>query len=355
LTARRSTTVRPLGWRAAVASIVLPLVLIASLELFLRQCWGRDNSAIELLRVRPSPDRVYVLGNSIMKTAFDLERAEEEFGGGIDAEIHFGHFTNLWYLLVKNAIVPAPPHPRLIVWGFLPNKARRPAIRMRLRDHTDLARRDNEYEFDRIASGALNNSRRRPMQWLVEHSLIFSGRAVIADRLPMWLDTAGVASLQFVGYPSSDLPREKLGGGSALTDLLVRRLGAGELVMPEERIAGIGWIQTEERPFANTFVPRIAERIKAAGIPQLVVMFRSSAFKVSKRDRQADREYVSEAIRYFEERGIPFLDFVNSSTMDRRYFAAGSHINETGRKVLTPLLVRQLRVILDAPKAARRR
>ncbi|HIF94859.1 MAG TPA: hypothetical protein EYQ60_17300 [Myxococcales bacterium] len=332
------------SWRTAIACLILPMVLFASLELFLRQGWEPERAALQVLHVQPSPKRVYVLGNSIMKTAFDFDGAEKDLSVGIDREIHFGHFTGLWYLLVKNAIVPSSPHPGLIVWGFLPQHARRPAARIRVGDHTDLARSVDEYEFDRIATGAPNDVRSLPMRWLMKNSRVFSARTVIADQFPPWLDIAGAASLEALGHSSVGALRDQLAAGSTLTDLLLRRLSTGELVMPEERINQIAWNETEAQRFPETFVPRISEMILEAKIPQLVVIFRRNEWMLGGVERRADRVYVEEAVRYFKERGIPFLDL---SRMNMRYFAKRSHINEAGRRALTPILVRRLLRILD--------
>ena len=62
------------------------------------------------------------------------------------------------------------------------------------------------------------------------------------------------------------------------------------------------------------------------------------------------RAFAEEAARYFESRGIPYLDFVDDERIRLEHYASGDHYNAAGRRILTERVAEALR---SAPPRAR--
>jgi hypothetical protein len=344
---------------AAAAFVVLPLLAVALLDLLLDARQPEASTRERALKVRPSRDRIYLLGNSIFKTGIDLASLEGQLEGrregrldpaiGVDFEAHEGHYTSFWYLVIKNAIAPVQPHPRLIVWGFRPTYALRPSFRTRSACDIERFLGADEKVYQRLAAESHDGTRSRAAPWLAGHSLLYSKRAELQRRLHQVLRGWGLAALYYLGDESAIPLGVELARGNELGDLVQKRLSVGPLAMREEGIvdAGEKFVTGPAVAFEESFVPRIAELIEEAGIPQLVLVFKPASVLQGGMGTEA-RAFSQAATHFLESRGIPYVDFVDDERIRLEHYASGDHYNADGRRLLTEDVAEALQRLLRA-------
>ncbi|MBW2274163.1 MAG: hypothetical protein JRG96_12895 [Deltaproteobacteria bacterium] len=345
---RRSATK---GRSAAALFLALPLLAIALLDLALSAHQPEATTREQALKVRPSQGRIYLLGNSIFKTGIDVESLEARLdpATGVDFEAHEGHYSSFWYLVVKNAIAPVKPHPRLLVWGFRPTYALLPSFRTRRACDIERFLGPDEEVYERLASESGDRLANPASIWLTEHSYFYSKRTELQRRLHRTLRGWGLASLYYLGDESAIALGVELARGRELGDLVHRRLAAGPLALREEGIvdAGEKFVSGPAAPFDQSFVPHIAELIEAAGIPQLVLVFKPVAQLEGGMSPEA-RDFAEAATRYLENRGIPHVDFVEDPELRLEHYASGDHFNAAGRRIITRRVAEALQGLLAA-------
>ena len=314
-----------------MAIIALAVVLVVATD---RLVASTDDDAAaadfaDRLFVQPSPDGVYLLGNSMFKTGVDPERLEAQLGGTtpVDFEYHNGHYSNLWYLIARTALGRTEHDPSVVVWGFRPYYAMRPAFRQNGPTDNDLfAIEDPLYE--RLQGGetfreppTISSARFRDE--LAETSGLYRERDAAQDRVADAAVRVGVDVLDWlgVGYAES-LRASVVEGDRSLADEIVRLGTGGETVLTEELVVdGIGdFIVGPVRPFADSYIPATAEAIADAGLDQVVVIWRPviAADGAPATDEDA---FVADALAWFDSQGIPVLDLYGDGRIERSFFA----------------------------------
>ena len=325
-----------------LASALLSLMLVIGVDVGVGWLLPPAETRIDALKVKPDADRIYLLGNSIFKTGFDAGLLEDHLGGavGVDIEIHEGHYTSLWYLIVKNALIRADPPPRLIVWGFRPGPAQQPGYRLKRVCDIERFLGPADDEFHGMVAGA-NATETLPWRiWLGEHSNLYSRRLEARTALFDSLQNKMLAGLSIVGGPAVALIESELESGRSLSEVTRRRIEGARYRMAEETLvdSGKSFIGSAPAPFSQSFVPLIAEMIAEAGIPQLVLILKPASGPKGNREL----EFTRDAVRYFDRRGIPSLNFLEEQQIQLHHYASGDHYNEKGRQLMSRLLAQAL-------------
>jgi hypothetical protein len=341
-------------WRSKAAAIVaLAALLVVAADRVV--AWTNDDAVAadfaDRLFVQPSEDGVYLLGNSMFKTGVDPERLEDMLGGTtpVDFEYHNGHYSNLWYLIARTALGQTEHDPRVVVWGFRPYYAMRPAFRQNGPTDNDLfAIEDPLYE--RLEGGetfteppTVSSARFRAQ--LASSSGLYQQREDVQAHVADTAVRVGVDVLDLVGVGYAESLRASVvEGDRTLADEIVRLGTGGETVLTEELVVdGVGdFIVGPVRPFADTYIPATAEAITDAGLDQVVVIWRPVIAADGSPAPEEDA-FVADALAWFESQGIPVLDLYNDERVERRFFASGDHYNEEGRELITGVLARFLR------------
>ena len=178
--------------------MVIPAVCILVLDITLYLLFISGHSEVDNLNLKPRADAVYVLGNSMFKTGIDFELLSNILPEGerTDFEYHNGYYSNLWYLILKKAIIPAKEHPKMIVWGFRPTYAIYPAFRQnKTGDIEKLYDGSDTYYEAKISQQRLSKKEMFNL-WLENHSFLYGKRMVIKDKITAFINHYGLYFLK---------------------------------------------------------------------------------------------------------------------------------------------------------------
>lgn len=323
------------------------LALVALVDV----AWGtafRSPDPFARFAARPQADRVFFLGDSLFRTAFDFPAIGRDAGLGYTPPFgaHVGHYTNFWYLYVTAGFRDVKPS--LVVWGFRPTYANRPGFRKRefcgldvLRDHWD-----TNY-VAKTASAPLTPGERFEIA-LERSSWLLGQRDRAGAALARGMNASLCSWARRLGPAPACDALQGVGGARASVADLVQRFGSGgAATLADQRVvdAGAAFVTGERVTFDRSFVPDIAARLQARSIPQLVVIFKPVAYTKGSVPKE-ERDFVEAALRHFDERAIPSLNLVDDPRVQRRHFADGDHYNGEGRALMTALMAAKLRAVL---------
>ena len=299
--------------------------------------------------VRPEADKVFFLGNSLFKTAFDLPAMGRDAGLGYTPpfDAHIGHYTNLWYLYATAGFRQVKP--ALVVWGFRPTYANRPAFRKRESCDVDLLRDYWDANYLAKTSSASLTAAERFTLALGSASSLFGQHERIRSRVTRAINQAVCSGARVLGSATLCGQLQGVSKGRATVADLVQRFGSrGAVTLSEQQVVdgGRSFITGDTVTFDRSFVPDIAAKLSAQGIPQLVVIFKPGAYTRGAVASAEERRFVEDAVRYFNDHDIPSLNFVNDSRVQRQHYAEGDHYNDEGRALLTGIMSDQLRSML---------
>lgn len=336
-----------LGRRAWLITVLAALCLVVTAEAVASLTAAEEPSPIEKLNQQPGDD-VFVFGNSMFQTGIDFTSLGEATGRDIVFDYHNGHYTNLWYLIADQALPQADPPPNLVVWGFRPAFAAEPAFRGNAENDNDLFHPGDD-TYRSLTIGTAD-----PLEWwdgvghlreaVTTSTGLWNRREAAQERLAQEATSAGIDVVGVLRPEETASFRERFASGEVtVTDEILRIATGGEIQLAEERVVdGQGdFIRGPILPFADTFVPRIVDKIDEAGLDQLVVIWRPVT-TVNGSDTARDDTFVADTIEYLESAGIDYLDLYNDDRIVLEMFASGDHYNAEGREFITGVLAEAL-------------
>lgn len=343
---------QPSSWRRALVVVITPFLLVVAGDRLVQLAGPARRNLSARLKVPVAQNQIYLLGNSMFKTGVDVSLLRERLPPAlrVDLAYHDGEYTNLWYLVIKNAIMPAPTRPRLLVWGFRPTYAIRPAFRKKQVCDVDRFYVAPDPRFDAIQGGLALDGSDRFHVWLAEKSWLYRYRDLLHRRLLRVVRSAGLsATALIVPRQAADLAQLDRPGADALGDVLVRLASGGKVRRAEEQVADAGrrrFIYGQEKPFARSFVPEIVRLLKSHRIPQLVILWKPVQ-ATSGEIAPTAMAYYWEARDWLRSEGVPMLDLMKESAIDHRHYAKGDHHNAVGRRVVSELLAKRIAELLQ--------
>jgi len=328
--------------------LVSALVLVVAADLIMSGGAAADVTLTDRLAVAPVEDGVYILGNSMFKTGVDLQAMQSQIP---ERDVRFnyydGHYTSLWYLIAKGALAPSSERPSLVVWGFRPAYALIPPFRQNRPNSTEL------FVFPDLAYERLTSDTvAKPLfdlQLLLDNwSGVYSQRENVHDAVLRMTERAGLETLDAIGQDTSPLRDRLIDGDRTIADEVVAAATGGEVELTEEQVVdGVGdFITGPATPFSEGFIPLTANAFQEAGINQLVVIWRP-IIAASGETNPIEDEFVSDAIEYFESRGIPYVDLYHNDQIVPSMYGKGDHYNADGRALITNLLSERIRDMLS--------
>lgn len=328
-------------------TVLAALALVVLAEVVAMATATVEPTPLERLNAAPGED-VFVFGNSMFQTGINFGPLAEKSGRDVVFDYHNGHYTSLWYLIADQALPLADPPPLVTVWGFRPSYAADPAFRSNRENDNDLFDSGDD-TYRRLTIG----SDEPAAVWELSGQL----REAVAQTRGLWARReqaqsalsarATDAGVHIVGIlrPTDTAPfRERLASGEVtVVDEILRVTTDGEIQLAEERVVdGQGdFVQGDTVPFADSFVPLIAEKIAEIDTTQLVVIWKPVS-AVNGGNTAADEAFVADAIRYFEANDIQYVDLYHSPELTLEMFASGDHYNELGREVVTDIIADRL-------------
>ena len=330
-----------------MAIVVLALALVVVVDRVLADgSSGPATNFADRLFEQPREDGVYLLGNSMFKTGIDPALIADGLPTEtpVDFEYHNGHYTNLWYLIAKSALGKTEADPRVVVWGFRPHFAADPAFRVNTLNDTDLFVFDDPLYAGLSAGVDFTTppafSSANVKLELAERSGLYGRRSAAGERVSSESLVAGVEVLDWAGISFADRLRDSvLSGERSLADEITRLVTDGEVVLTEELVIDDegDFIRGPRRAFDAGYAPATALAIADANLRQLVILWRPR-IAAEGSPNPIDDLFIAEAIAWFDDHEIPYVDLYSDDRITIDYFASGDHYNEDGRREISEIV-----------------
>jgi len=340
-----------------IAIVALAVGIFGLVDLAVGLAQTSKNSLDERLPVAMTQDDVYLLGNSMFKTGVDLDQLSEILPSeSVKFSYHDGYYSNLWYLMAKNAIVPRRSDlPKVLVWGFRPTYANQPAFQKIDSPDIDTFSLESEPFWDEVVSsqGLTEIPDKTLASRMADRSTIRNERARAQDWTQSAANRISVSLLDAVGAGSADALRSALvDGDDSVSDVLLRAVTDGRVQMSEELVvdAGAQFIEGPRVRFDQSFIPPTTELLRDAGVRQLVIIFKPVSV-LNGTIAPSAVEFADAASLFFEEQGIPYLNLLDEASLSLDQYASGDHYNADGRENVTALVGNRLRLLLEQAAA----
>ena len=318
--------------------LIATLACLVALEVTLRFLVPSKELWLDL-PYPPQSDRALIIGNSMFKTGVDPELFEGAAGEPVDFNYYDGYYTNLWFLIFKNAIIEADEQPKALIWGFRPNYAIIPAFRQRKAGHIEHFRAADEPLYEAIsASTELPWTER--VDLFLDNSVLYSLRDEARDSL---LESSKALGIRGLGLMNERYRNDTLITAiraSSVGDLLLAAVTENQVQMSEELVADVAgpqdsrFITGERSTFSESFVPHIGEILKDANIPQLVVIFKPVT-EMDGTTREDVHQFKQAAVEFFRENDIPVANVFDDLELTPEDYGSGDHYNSSGRAKVT--------------------
>lgn len=339
--------------RAITTALVGFFAILLVLELGARVLTPARRPLTEHLKVQPKSDRIYLLGNSMFKTGFDMEAWPKYLPAdqGIDLAYHDGHYTNLWYLILKNAIIPSEEKPRVLVWGFRPTFAYFPSFRKRARCDIEKFQDGKDATYERIAAEVRLSRTEAFHNGFSELSVLYALREGVGTRQVALLKHLGARSILYFKPAHAQAERLLNSPDVSVSDYLTYALSGGRVQSSAERVVDGGdrFVKGPKVGVSESFVPQIMRLLQEAGIPQLVVIFRPVSATGGGLDADA-KQFTEDAISLFEKAGVPYVNLVDEDALTADAYGKGDHYNQKGRAIVTERVGRALSALVGSGK-----
>ena len=222
-----STSSSRAGGRRSLAILGVAVLLVVTVEAVARVAAPPSTQPVDQLVAPPTDGSVWLLGNSIVDTGVDETDLSERLGVPIDFEYHGARYTDLWYLITRNALPDAGERPAVVIWGFRPHTASFPALRFVGAVDVEAFEVSSDAEFERLAQPD------RTDPWLggrisgragdlVRESAVWAGRDTASRQLDDFTVDMAIALLEpLAGGTSELLENQVKQGDSSLADVMV--------------------------------------------------------------------------------------------------------------------------------------
>jgi len=323
----------------------------------------------ESLSLKPDPNGagIYFIGNSMFGTGLDIDLVNDLLPES-DARLAYydGHYSSMWYLSATLGF-NSDTSPGLVVWGFRQTYAIMPAFRQNKKTiQADFERfASSEYfeVLEKAGSGPLVGGetdvsytssvekQNEPFEILGTFlgKLINSRFLILREREVFVRQTRTKISLwitKLLPESTTSALFKSSGERRRTEDLFVAHVTNGEILTADALVVDEGerFVKGNRQHFLDSFIPKTTHAFAELGIRQIVVLFKPR--NVFKNKIGADTEvFRQEAVRYFTEVGIPYIDFVEDPALTEEYFAKGDHYTQAGREYVTSQIVNAIKAL----------
>lgn len=335
-----------------LAPVALASIFLALSALLAQNAPERSHFA---LRGNPTSGGIYFIGNSMFGTGLDIEALHEAFPNETATFGYYdGYYTSMWYEAFRNSLIPSQIRPKVVIWGFRPTYADLPAFRQNRETDLDRLYDANDTKFEAVLAVAGDESRngRRTtfnqrnrlsfFDWLGDAAPIVRRRGDLRDVISRRLAHFIAASFAETNETAERFADQHL--GLKISDIIVSFSTNGRIQKADALVIDNGerFISGEEVDFDKSFSPLIAELLRSAKIPQLVIIFKPVSVLDGKMP-EAAASYHRDAIAFFERENIPYVDFVSDPHLTRSFYAKGDHYTSEGMAYVTARIIESLR------------
>ncbi len=284
--------------------------------------------------------RVALVGDSVLVLSVDPPKLAEAlnepvYGIGIP-----GSASAVWYLVLKNDIVPVPgPKPDILVLIFRDTILTRPGYRVYgsyFKQVDEYATPDDDVLIRRAYINLMNPLERVsegyfPLygsRWRIRETLDYYIRFMLTNLL-LGCNRGCTTESMSVVFEAANMEPNILGDA----------IGAAESYLYNDRAYDFN------REAGQSFLPEIIRLCKENNIQLVVVRTKTLRFQKTS-EPTALKRYIEDLSAYLEENGVVLLDFSHDPRLKDEYFIDQLHLNMTGRAIFTQMLADALAPLL---------
>jgi hypothetical protein len=287
-------------------------------------------------KIEEQQPQIIVIGNSIVQSGVDAKLLTSLTGEKSMTLEFAGAFTPVWYLLIKNSVLPAQHHPAVIVIVFRDTHLTQPDLGVHGQAYEDLidslAGADEEL-FNQLAYF----NEMSPLTRLVMRDVpLYKYGREVRTELDEKLKYSTV-------YRTFGIPPELLDKISYRTlrneesdrGLLGQTSMAAETNYPD-------YVYNFQQQLPKSFLPPIIDLTEGTDIRLVFVRVRRLAQARGVPESQALQRYIQDLTAYLNSRQVTFLDFSHDGRFTEDYYGVGEHFNARGEKLFTEMLAEAL-------------
>lgn len=321
----------PLGKSlAGLLVALLPLLAVALL--------GGDQdprtgvaAAASLAGIERERPAVVFIGNSMVRRGVSAEILTEASGAKTYLLAKPGAFSALWYLFIKNVLVPARHRPGTVVIVFRDDYLTRPTYRVDglYKKEIDAYATAAEPALDRLAYGAVAEDGLMSGLAGVERSRRWMKERAESRALTLYLDIKERNLKRMLG--------RTFGEGAMVGELVdLAQLDAEEL--DEERLVDF------DAAVSDSFLPLIIELAADHDMQLVMVRYKRKRDLGGNNEPPELKRYIGKLRAYLERHSVPLIDFTDDPRITLEHWGRGDHLDpDMGKPVFSRILAEELR------------
>ncbi len=284
------------------------------------------------------PD-IVMLGDSTLMDGVDPDLLSELTGKKVSSFHAPGSASAFWYIVLKNNIIIAEHHPRVLIVVFRGTMLTAPGYRVHggyFVKLDEFAAKDEPVLLERAYLNHMN----RAEIWSEQYFPLYGAREDIRKKidsrirysLPGWLDCDRTCTddSMYAVFISADLEPGQLRNAVAAAETY--------LYTPAQL--------DFSRQVESSFLPEMIRLSRERGIQLVVVRLKNEMTGTGNRETASMKNYIADLSAYLDEQGVVFLDYGRDPRLGSEYFKDALHLNPEGEIVFTRILAEGLNEVL---------
>ncbi len=296
----------------------------------------------DLAKVRP---RMVFVGNSVLGTSFKNDELSRLLGCSTLRLTLPGSFSALWYVVIKNLVLPADPQPEVVVVGFRDTYLTEPTHHTtgNYKRRLDYFVEPNEPLLDRLAY--LPNANPITL-WVTEHAGFVKRRESLRTSSEEFFKYKLTGAILGLGRGRiTRAVNQSFADDQKSQALLSRAQLDADIEIPKEHFR---FSQRVEQ----SFLPHMIDLVRGNGMQLVLVRMRPRRWAQADIDptslpewSKGDLSAYNHALEaYLSEKGVPIVDLSRNRAITLDWYGNGDHIKEGwGQDQFTPLFADLIR------------
>lgn len=323
-----------LGFFGVLASGLVAMVAVALVSRDLHVPLGSQFNPNPLRHLRHRRPDFVLMGNSMVGTRFDKRELKRGLAPQTAQRITVpGSRTSVWYLMMKNYVVPSGHRPQRVIQFFRDRELTKPRERAtgvdaRLLETVSVGP-------DPVVERKLTPPLHQPIErlrWVLERE---APVLALRRRTEPWLDA--VATLVSEAFAHPEKGRRKRA---------INRLFATGKVRDSDTDAEEAVEDDDQRSFQealpDSFLPEFMKVAAEAHVPLAFVRIRTERIAKGIPDPPALARYIADLRHYLSERDAVFVDMTSATWEETRLYGEYDHILPAYKRMYTRRFIREV-------------
>lgn len=295
---------------------------------------------VSLRAIAIDQPQMIVLGDSVFMRGVDLDQLAAGTGKTVYGIGVGGSASALWYVVIKNNIVPSPYKPQALMIVFRDTMLTTTGYRVNgsyFKQLDEYATPNDHLLIERSYINLMN-----PLEKISERYLpLYGSRLSLRETLDYYIRYSGNKLLFGCDNRCTDKAMGIVYGAANMEqNILGDAIGTAEdyLYTP----GALDFNQQVNR----SFLPEIVRMCRENGIQLVLIRTKTMRYPDEASEPLALKMYMENMSAYLNTHGVILLDFGQDERIKTEYFYDPLHLNEQGRVIFTEMIVNSLKTIL---------